>query len=429
MQPIRTQVVTFLVLAGCAVRGASPSAGAPKNGIGPCARVDVPLLLGRSIVAAIEPGQPDLAASCFRRRASGCRYSFEVENPSDLRASLLSPRFDGALALFGTPLPARVQAVSATELACVDDTPLGDTQHARLDLALEPGSYVLAVAAPESQAGQFELFAELEPLPSLPMVCSAPEPLVEGQTTRGSTRGGASSFAASCGSRGPGPDQLYSFELRRTRRVRLREQSEFDALLSLRSECQLAESEVACSDDSPSGHPVINAELPAGKYYVIVDGQARSEGGDYVLMLETAEPPAVPSDLCAGLPLLATDGTRYELDTFLSPSASAASCGGEGAPEALFRFALGQPGIVTLHASDFEFDPVFSLRRSCQAPESEVLCVPLVRPHGVEADLQERKVLSLSLAAGSYVLSVDGQTPASMGAGTIRLDFEATRAK
>jgi hypothetical protein len=391
-----------------------------------CGRGAAPLPLGHGLSTSRAPHDNPLSASCLRRDSPSCLYAFEVAARSDLRASLSSSGFDGALALFAAPPGAAPLPTRAAELACVDDSPLGDTQHAHLDLTLEPGTYTLAVVAPAALPGQFELFAEVEPLPALADVCAAAPAWREGSDERGSTRGGASSFGARCGNGGPGPDQAYALELARPARVRMRMQSEFDGLLSLRGRCAAAESELACSDDSASGQPLLNAELAAGSYTVIVDGAARNEGGDYVLQLEQAEiPPSQSAEqACAQAPRLEVDGRLHELDTFHASSSSSSSCGGAGAPDRAFRLRLAHAGTLTVHASDFEFDPVFSLRRACEYVESELLCVPLVRVSGPSTLSEERVVLQLSLPAGEYALLIDGQTPSSMGAGSVRLSFE-----
>jgi hypothetical protein len=370
------------------------------------------LALGTSVFARTRSGESRAASSCVRRASPECSYAFEVTARSDLRATLFSQNFDGALSLYALE--------PAKELACADDSPLGDTHRARIDVPLEPGGYVLHVESSNEQAGDFELFAELESLPALAQVCAAAEPLREGAFQRGSTRGAASVFESSCDGRGVGPDHLYAFALEGPRRVRVREQSEFDALLSLHADC--AGGELACSDDAPNGHASLSAELAAGSYYLVVDSSLRGEGGDYVLAMEQAEPPATldHAERCMKVGTLAEDALQ-EIDTFREPATTAASCGGSDAPESLFMFVLREPRRVSVFASEFEFDPVFSLRRACEYSESEVLCVRLPRRAGPQLESSEQLVLEIDLPAGDYMLGVDGVTRGQMGAGTIRL--------
>ncbi|HEX6241302.1 MAG TPA: hypothetical protein VFZ61_10430, partial [Polyangiales bacterium] len=216
-------------------------------------------------------------------------------------------------------------------------------------------------------------------------------------------------------------------QLDRQARVRLRVQSDFEALISLRRQCEVAESEIACGPALSSSQPALNAELPAGGYFVIVDGAVRNEGGDYVLALETAPVPAPRSEeeACAAAPQLLLDGPRQELDTFHGTATSHSSCGGEDAPDVAFTFRLASAGRVTVFVSDFEFEPVFALRRACEYVESELLCVAWERPPGSELTSAEYPALSLDLPAGAYALVVDGQSASSMGAGSVRLGFEA----
>jgi hypothetical protein len=376
------------------------------------------LPVGASVVARTRSGQSLVASSCVRRASPECSYSFELSERSELRATLFSQNFDGALALYALS-PDR-------ELFCADDSPLGDTHRARLDVPLAPGKYALHVEAESEQAGEFELFAELDPLPTPAAVCARAEPLREQAYTRGSTRGAASVFDASCEGRGLGPDRIYTFSLAGARRVRVREQSDFDALLSLRSDCDGAE--LACSDDAPNGHASLSAELAAGTYYLIVDGYVRGDGGDYVLAMEEAEPPAAldHTQRCTTLPTLRED-VPQELDTLLEPATAAASCGGEDAPESLFMFELREARRVSVFASEFEFDPIFFLRRACEYSESEVSCVQLPRRSGPVVESSEQLVLELELPAGDYMLGVDGSARGEMGAGTVRLHSEKPR--
>jgi hypothetical protein len=382
--------------------------------------IDAPvaLVFGRPITSSTAAGESRREGSCVRAAAPECLYRFEVPVRSDLRASLLSADFDGALSLLGG------EDSGAAELSCTDDAPLGDTHHSRLDLTLEPGSYVLAVDGASGEGGRFELFAELEPLPAVAEVCAGAPELEEGVYVRGSTRGGASVFAASCGARAGGPDDVYRFALDRPARVRIQEHSDFDAVLSLRSQCEEPASELACSDDGVEGRVMLSAELAAGQYYVVVDGYARGEGGDYVLAIERAEPraPLSAAAACAQARSIAVDGVRHELDTLYASAAVSGSCGGKDAPEVLFRFKLTRRSLVTAELSQLELNAALFVRRSCQDEASELACVLIARGDREFAPLPApRKALSLELEAGEYVLGVDGQQGSDMGAATLQL--------
>jgi hypothetical protein len=408
--------IFVLSMLGCG--GAGSAAGrdkARRPHLAACSEAPSALQLGASLFARTRSGESHVASSCVRRASPECSYTFEVRQRADLRATLFSQNFDGALSLYALE-PGR-------ELGCADDSPLGDTHRARLDVSLDPGKYALHVEASNEHAGEFELFAEIDPLPSLAGVCAAAQPLQEGIFQRGSTRGAASMFALSCQGRGVGPDQAYTFSLDRRRRVRVREQSDFDALLSLRAACE--GDELLCSDDSPSGHAQLTKELASGSYYLVVDGYTRGDGGDYVLALEQADPPPAVDHIqrCGSLPNLA-EGVFQEIDTFHEPASTDASCAEEGAPEALFMFVLREARHVRVFASEFEFEPVFSLRRACEYLESEVVCAALPRRSAPSFESSEQLVFELDLPAGDYMLGVDGATRDAMGAGTVRLQTQ-----
>jgi hypothetical protein len=277
----------------------------------------------------------------------------------------------------------------------------------------------LHVEGATERAGDFELFAELDPLPALAQVCADAPPLGEGPFLRASTRGAPSMFDDSCGGRGLGPDQVYGFSVPRPSRVRVREQSDFDALLSLRADC--AGPELACSDDAPHGHASLCAELPAGSYHLIVDGYVRGDGGEFALSLEMVDTPAPIEHerRCATLPRLSEDAL-VELDTLHDAETTAGSCGGDATPEALFMFVLREPRRVSVFASDFEFEAVFSLRRACEYVESELVCAALPRRAGPVLESSEQRVFDLELPPGDYMLGVDGAARGEMGAGSVR---------
>jgi hypothetical protein len=408
---------------GCAARGVGGPQRPQLAEHASCGPDPVALTFGRPIISSTARGDSRREASCVRAEAPECLYRFEVPVRSDLRASLLSADFDGALSLLsGTD-------GSSGELSCVDDLPLGDTHHARLDAALEPGSYLLVVDGASGEAGRFELFAELEPLPAVAQLCEAAPVLEEGVYVRGSTRGGAGVFAAGCGARAAGPDDVYRFALERPARVRVHQQSDFDAVLALRAECAVPESELTCSDDGMDGHVLLSAELAPGTYYVVVDGYARSEGGDYVLALERAEPraPLSPSAACAQARPIEPDGRRHELDTLYAASALAGSCGGEGAPEALFRFQLARRSLVTAELSQLELNAALFVRRRCEDPASELACSLISRADRDFAPAPlPKQALALELPPGEYVLGVDGQGAFDMGAATLELSAVPT---
>lgn len=404
-------------LAGCTAAPTPRVRASSQPARALCTSAPLPLDWGSTLVSSTQHGVSLSEASCIRAAAPECLYLLDVPSRADVRISLLSSGFDGALALY--------DASGISELACVDDQPLGDTHHARIEVTLDPGQYLLVVDGASGGTGPFELFAELDPLPTAEQLCSALEPLQNGVYTRGSTRGGANVFSARCAGGAPGPDHAHAFTLATRSRVRLREHSEFDAVLSVRGTCADSASELACADDGAAGHTQLSAELPEGSYFAVVDGHSRADSGDYVLAFEQRDAPPVlsPTAACASTRPLLLDGSRQELDTFYRPAALAGSCGGDDAPEALFGFALTKRSLVEVELSDRELNPIVYLRKGCSEPADELACV-VVPP--VERERPgPQTVLSMQLEPGSYLLAVDGQQASDMGAATLRVTARA----
>ena len=128
----------MLVLTGCGAKRGSPPRALPTVAPASCV-APLPLVFGTPMRASSRQGTDQLRASCVRGAAPECLFTVEVPARSELRVSLETNDFDGALALYD----AAGSAGSPRELRCVDDVPNGDTHHSRLDFALPPGSYLL----------------------------------------------------------------------------------------------------------------------------------------------------------------------------------------------------------------------------------------------------------------------------------------------
>ena len=402
--------LAVLLLGGCA---RAPAGVSPLPTVASACLATLPLSPGTPVRASTLFGHDAVTASCVRGAAPECRFALEVRQPSLLRASLESGSFDGSLALYraGTP---------PEELRCNDDLPSGDVRHARLEASVAPGSYLLVVDGANGEAGDFELFTELEPLPAREQVCASAARLQPARPTRDSTRGAANLFGGSCGG-GDGPEHVHALMLHEPARVRLRQQAEFDGALYLRAACDDGRSELACGAASPHGAAaLIAAQLDAGTYYVFSDGFAREQGGGYVLSVEQEAAPAVTTTerRCAeagALPALAPG--RHEIDTLAAPAALAGSCGGEGAPEHLVSIRVERPSILFAQLQDTELNAVLYVRRACHDARSELACVTFPRldlPR--DASLPP---LTVALEPGFYTLVVDGQDAGELGAATL----------
>ncbi len=386
----------------------------PLDNIVACG-TNVSLPIGRSVLSSTLVGDDLTQGSCLRGNAPECVFMLDVPTRSDVKLSLESADFDGALVL--------MDAARSNELLCIDDSPSGDTHHARIETTLEPGRYAVVVESADG-AGQFSLFAQVDPLPTPAELCAGARPLVPGVSLRGSTRGAENGFEASCAGGAVGPDRVHSFELTQPSRVRLVQQGEFESTLYIRAQCEQPDSEVLCNDAMRDGHAaVVTAELLPGRYYVVVDSFARAHSGDYVLLLEEAptRTASVPA-ACEAAAARELKAGEYEIDTLYETSALEGSCGGSDAPEALFRVSLAEEVTLQIELRESEFDAAIYVRLVCDDERSELSCVSLPRP---DPDDDSPRLFSATLGPGTYNVAIDGLNRADMGAVRMRVAFAA----
>ncbi|MFT3927978.1 MAG: hypothetical protein QM778_35950 [Myxococcales bacterium] len=376
----------------------------------------VPLKLGTPLLSSTLVGDDLVRGSCVRGTAPECVFILDVPTRSDVRVSLESADFDGALVLAD---PERT-----TEFLCVDDSPTGDTHHTRFETTLGAGQYAVMVEGANGEAGQFALFAEVDPLPAPAQACAQAGLLTPAASVRGSTRGAPNQFGASCGGGAEGPDRVHSFELAEPARVRIWQQSEYESTLYLRSRCEDPSTEIVCRTyPGGAGPSILTAELAAGRYYLFTDSFGRSQSGDYVLSMEQAALPKEPSVLasCAAAQGLVLTPGEIEIDTLHAPSVLEGSCGGSKAPERLFHLSLKEETTIQVELLDAEFDAVIYLRVECGDERSEISCVRAPRADlSAEAEVTPQP-FTATIGPGEYTLGVDGQFENQMGAVRVRL--------
>lgn len=368
--------------------------------------------------ASTRLGGDRLRASCLRTAAPECVFTLEVKERAELRVALESNDFDGALALYTDRAP-------PSELACVDDTPSGDIHHARIETALAPGRYLVVVEGANGESGDFELFAELDPLPSVAEVCARAEPLTPGVTLRESTRGGVHLFSATCGGGAQGPEHVHKLTLDVPSRVRIRQRAEYDGSLYVRAACEDASSELVCNDDyGGGGTSLVTARVMPGTYYVFSDSYSRDHSGDYTLSVERYDEPEPKSshELCGEAERLpaVTSGLR-EIDTLYGASAFSGSCGGEGAPELVLPIRVDAPSTLIALLEEPELNAVMYLRRACADASSELACYVAPRIDRAGERESSPRPLMAPLERGTYFLFVDGYEPSDLGAATLRV--------
>lgn len=234
--------------------------------------------LGVTVPQAFDQHVDDVAAGC-RAGAKDAVRAFSIEEESDVLVLGRFSRGDlGAVSL------SRPGCASDATLACSagGPRPVRAVQH-----ALPAGDYravveselglpsALVVAARRAVAPRF--------VPGANGCADALEIPVTGGFFLGNTSNASSEFTASCDfAIGPGAaDQLLRLELDAPRRVIFDMRgSDFETLLSVRRgpECPGRELGGACSVSLGSDRSFLDLNLPAGEYFVQIDGYAGTEG-------------------------------------------------------------------------------------------------------------------------------------------------------
>lgn len=112
--------------------------------------------------------------------------------------------------------------------------------------------------------------------------CAAATPLRPGRT-RGAVDPAIGTAVVTCARHIASGDVVYRLVLTRRAHVRVRETSDFDAVLELRRACT-ADGAVVCVDDAPdTRRTAVEADLEAGAYFVVVDTVSPGTGGPFTL--------------------------------------------------------------------------------------------------------------------------------------------------
>lgn len=235
---------------------------------------------------------------------------------------------------------------------------------------------------------------------------------------RGSTARALNDATLSCALAGAtGADVLFGLSLAQRRRLTATVRavdpaSGFQPIVGVRTDCNEARSELACSFTTPgTDRATVVTELNAGSVFLWVDSET-GVGGEFELELSLADAPSV--DACGQPGVLrgqdveatgATDGLSDDLES---------SCGGMGAADAVYTFTLDRPRRVRVEViGSLGYRPLIAVRRRCTDKSSELACAPAAT---------NTAVIELpSLEAGEYAVIVDGATAASRGQYRLRL--------
>ena len=367
--------------------GETTSMPAPPGPRGSC-QEPLALEVGGTISGGTSGGAPQMT-SCASG-APAAIYAVTVEETSYYTFAMTSP-YDGALALLSACGDA------SSEIACNDDA--GDANHSRISAVLQPGTYFLIVTGYNGQHGAFQLAVTSQSTAELQAMCSDAPLLVSGAMVRGTTAGSPGRFEASCASSATSPDALYRLVLEEPARVRIAlETPNHDGALHLRSTCFDQATELACNDDQGnSNHSLISKSLPAGTYFVIVDGYSSNNSGPFTLTATVTSfgGAAGVGDTCEDAERIA-DGASVRGNTVAASGNYTGSCSGNsGTPDRVYRFKVRSESRVRASLPVSDFNGAIYIQRRCGDLSTEVTC--------------GTPDIDAVVPPGDYFLIVDGQ--------------------
>ncbi|MBI5501917.1 MAG: pre-peptidase C-terminal domain-containing protein [Deltaproteobacteria bacterium] len=236
-------------------------------------------------------------------------------------------------------------------------------------------------------------------------------------TSRGTTCAATDQADPACGTAGGG-DVFYQVVLAARSRLEVSSAgSSFDTVLYVR-QTTCAGTEVACDNDGggAGGASRIDAVLPAGTYFVVVDGNGPDEAGSYVLNATITPSPA--NDLCAGATTIPAGGGVFTGTTAGAANDFTGGCGGGAGADVVYTFTLGGGADVFITTVGSSFDSVVYLRSTCTG--ADIDCGDDYRPPASTGAILQRD----NLAGGTYVVIVDGKTAGARG--NYRLEVNIT---
>lgn len=228
-----------------------------------------------------------------------------------------------------------------------------------------------------------------------------------------------------------GKDLVYVFELKEPRRltavVTPQAGGSLQPIVELRGNCSNADplQALACSfaGASSSRSAVLTADgLSAGTYFLWVDAEAQTTGA---FTLQVTTEAADTGEGCGAPSPLKFVGGKAEVngDTRARRDDLSASCGGQGAADAVYAVELANAGRLRLSVSstDMTFKPLLSVRADPCADGSSANQLGCAKPAATGLAQLEFP----SLAAGRYYVVVDGATAGTGGAFHLKAELLA----
>ncbi len=364
------------------------------------------LRMGQTLRGDTRQGNAVLRGTCVRGQAPEQVYRIDVDRATQVSVTA-DTTFDGALYLFSEC------GSRGAELACNDDSP--NTTRSRVEATLQPGTYYAVVDGYGDAQGEYSVTVEGNPLQDVSAVCKDAQPMRLGRPVSGTTQGSADYFQANCARGTTSSDRVYRLNLPRRSRLRVRQQTDHDGALYMRTDCADPQTEVACNDDFRNQRAaLLRGVFDAGTYYIYTDGFAPSQVGRFTLRADSAPIDGGQSkaDTCRAAEAL---HNAMPIDTIGASHTTQGTCGGAG-PDVVYTIDVERSSQVAVSIREPEFSGALYMRPACEDASRELGCVTFLQ--GKDG------VLRANVSKGRYFLFVDGKSSAEFGAATLDLQVE-----
>ncbi len=276
--------------------------------------------------------------------------------------------------------------------------------------SLAPGTYFVIVGTNSATPVGLRIDFDVPTPPAANESCLNPLDVSAGGTFTDTTVEVRNDITTSCGV-ASAPDLMYQFTTTAPQNVQISVTEDGGAAMaySVRSDCFAAATELRCESGAPASGTL--HELPAGTYFIIVEGPTFRDA-DFTLDIQFLPPAPPPAgDVCATAIPIATDGTVVTGSLAGFQDDLAPTCGLSG-DDVVYTFTLPAASDVSI-----EYDPAavgaVSLRSNCTMDTGDIRCLradpAITRVRNLAAGTYFL-VLEQTMSAG-YTISVDVTTP------------------
>jgi hypothetical protein len=344
---------------------------------------------GGVFIVDTDGASPDETLGCVGSTFQDIVLTFTLDAPRDVRIEAEGDFFTTGLAL-RTTCDDR-----ATEIECRTGFP--GTIRRR---ALAAGTYSVIVMG--YGAGEIAVTAEfIEPTPApTNESCTAPIDISAGGTFLGSMLDAVDDLSITCGVSGS-PDLVYRFTTTEAHDIEISASALTGESMSwqVRPDCDSTSGAVRCASGTLATG--LLHEVPAGTYFLVIEGPAYAEA-DFQLDIEFLPPtPAIPGDRCtSAIPLTLgtpTAGSLSDLEDDIETT-----CGFHYR-DAVYSFRLAARRDVTVEVDGGTTFMNASVRPTCTDGDTQLRCAS-----GVPIRMRLR-----NLAAGDYFVVAEASRSTS----------------